>query len=148
MQPLCIILLTVFGACVPAFAAAQDSTASPVRRELEMMTRTFSQRGYALAHPIVEGDLNDRERGTVRVNLEAGKTYVVAGACDQDCTDLDMQITDGSGRVLVTRSEIEEPILQLTPATTQEYRVIVSPRCTMNPCRYGIAVWVSAARRH
>ncbi|MFL5381069.1 MAG: hypothetical protein ACJ8GN_00960 [Longimicrobiaceae bacterium] len=132
-KPFCIILFAAFGACIPVSAAAQDSTASPVRRQLELMTRTFAQRGYALAHPIVEGDLDDGERGTVRVNLEGGKTYVVAGACDQDCTELDMQITDGSGRVLVTRSEIEEWILQLTAPTTQEYRVIVSPRCTPRP---------------
>jgi hypothetical protein len=139
-----IVSLAAGLACIPTVASAQDSVPSVVRRQLEAEARRYQQHGYSLARPIIEGDLRDRQRETIRVALEGGRTYGIAGACDQDCTEIYMEVTDERGRVLDSLSEIEDPYLQFDAARTEEYVIIVSLRCVMEPCRYGLAIFASA----
>jgi len=141
-----VLLASAVLSCFPALVSAQNPGATSVSQQLEMVIREYGERGLSLAQPIIERDLADQQRDTVRVTLAGGSTYVVYGACDQDCTELKMQVRDEAGAVLDSLTEMEDPILQMESPRTQEYRIIVSPICRMDPCRVGLAVFVVPPR--
>ncbi|MFT4911620.1 MAG: hypothetical protein ACI9YM_000190 [Brevundimonas sp.] len=72
--------------------------------------------------------------------LEAGESYLIVGACDADCTDLDLQAFDSSGAsVAIDRAIDDHPVLRITPITTDDFRVDVWwVSCRAPPCYAGV----------
>lgn len=141
-----VLLAGAVLSCFPALVSAQNPGPRSVRQQLDEMVRVYGHRDLSLAHPIIEGELADQKRDTVRIALAGGSTYVVYGACDQDCTSLDMRVTDEAGAVVDSLTELEDPILQFDSPRTQTYRIVVSLTCQVDPCRYGIGVFVVPPR--
>ncbi|HJU86984.1 MAG TPA: hypothetical protein VJ788_06425 [Gemmatimonadota bacterium] len=78
------------------------------------------------------------------VYLSAGSTYRIVGVCDNDCTDFDLSLEDADRNVLVSDVlEDDLPIVNFSPSTSATYWIRPTMvACGVNPCGYGIAVFV------
>lgn len=77
-------------------------------------------------------------------SLAAGRSYLFQGACDQDCTDVDMEILDPSGaQVAVDIATDDRPVVAVTPAAAGDYTVRTwLATCTQEPCFVGVSAYV------
>ena len=124
-------------------AAQQDAWTQQVRRQLQEFGSRFEDRGYRLTHRIYTGALDDSEAETVELSLDIGTEYQIVGACDEDCTDLDFVLYDGSGREVDSDLlEDDYPVVSVTVTRSGAFTLRVSmAACSEEPCRYGIGVF-------
>lgn len=71
-----------------------------------------------------------------RVNLQQGKTYRIIGGCDNECTDMDFELLDPTGKIIERDTLTDSfPILNVSPTTTGAYTVrFIMKTCTIGPC--------------
>jgi hypothetical protein len=86
------------------------------------------------------------------LRLEAGYAYLFQGACDQDCSDVDMEALDAAGRQLAEDIAADDrPVVAVTPAADGDYAVrIWLAQCSVEPCFVGLRAYrrtLSAAPR-
>ena len=95
--------------------------------------------GRVVAGPVY-GGLADDAKGSHDMSVVAGREYVLFGACDNDCTDLDLLIYDGSGDLV--RGDVAtdgRPVLIFTAAKAGKYRIqVVMASRSDEPGRYGL----------
>ena len=71
-----------------------------------------------------------------RVQLQRGETYRIIGGCDNECTDMDFELLDTTGKI-IERDTLPDsfPIINVAPTTTGAYVVrFVMKTCTIGPC--------------
>lgn len=88
----------------------------------------------------VFGSLDDDGKSSHNMTVVAGVEYVLFGACDNDCTDVDLIVYDAGGRV-VKRDILadDKPVVQFSAARSGTYRIeVVMAVCSTEPCRYGL----------
>ncbi len=73
------------------------------------------------------------------VSLEAGVRYLVVGACDNECSNVDIQLVDATGSVVAQDVLADDfPVVDFTPAAAGAYQVRMLMRtCTFAPCYAG-----------
>lgn len=138
------ILLSLTAVVVATTAAAQqDAWTQQVRRQLQEFGSRFESEGYQLTHRIYTGALNDGESERVRLALDVGTDYQIVGACDADCSDLDLTLYDGNGREVDSDLLPDDyPLVSVTVGRSGSFTVEVSmANCSAEPCRYGIGVF-------
>ena len=71
---------------------------------------------------------------------DRGVEIVLLGFCDYDCKDLDLTLYDDAGNEVTTDVLTDDaPLLQLTPTSKGNYRLVVTMAiCNDEPCRYGV----------
>lgn len=74
------------------------------------------------------------------VNLQAGKSYIAIGVCDEGCSDLDMAVASPSGERLGMDTEMDDtPIVAFQAATSGRYTATVAmSTCGAAQCNYGV----------
>lgn len=90
----------------------------------------------------LQGGLDNDARQAYWVDLQAGVPYVISGTCDDDCTDLDLQIFSPTDRVVAEdfRAQRRATVV-LTPRLSGRYRVeVIMATCLLGPCAYAVAV--------
>lgn len=127
----------------PATVQAQDAWVRQVRAQLTAAGQVFENRGYELTHRIYTGSLPDNETEMVQLDLDVGMEYQIMGACDEDCTDLDLTLYDGNGNVIDSDVlDDDVPVVSVAVARSGVFRLRVSMvSCSEEPCRYGIGVF-------
>ena len=85
-------------ATLPAAATAQ-SHANLVWDQLKRGYESNQAQGFS-ARNYIMGRMNDDATDTWSFTLTAGMTYKFWGACDGDCSDLDIELQDENGTVL------------------------------------------------
>lgn len=88
----------------------------------------------------VFGSLNDDEKSSHEMTVVAGVEYVLFGACDNDCTDVDLIVYDQNGR-MVKRDILadDKPVVMFSATRSAKYRIeVVMAVCSTEPCRYGL----------
>jgi hypothetical protein len=88
----------------------------------------------------VYGSLNDDAQATHEMTVVGGNQYVLMGACDNDCTDVDLKIYDTAGNLQMQDVAVDDtPVLTFTANSSGKYRVVVAmATCNRNPCYYGV----------
>lgn len=73
------------------------------------------------------------------VNLNAGIPYRIIGACDNECSNVDLQLLDGGGNVVSADTLPDDfPVVDFTPSANGAYQVrILMQTCTIAPCYAG-----------
>jgi len=130
---------TVTTSPTPGTAAAAEME----RKIHEWVNRMNNTRTpVKLTHEIGTGALRNRQTRTIPVELDRGIEYVVIGVCDQDCTDLDLQLRQLDGTVVSTdTTEDDLPVVSVTVARSGKFNIIVSmAACSDEPCWYGVGV--------
>jgi hypothetical protein len=146
MKRIALALVAIAGLFLSTTAAAprqQDEWVAQVRRLLQQYGREMESRGYSLTHQIYTGSLNNGASEMVEVNLDIGTLYQIMGACDTDCSDLDLTLYDGRGNEIDSDLQLDDyPVVSVEPNRTSTYRVKVTmARCSAEPCRYGIGIF-------
>lgn len=129
---------------LPSAAHAQaDAWERQVRTILQQVGRVFEAEGFEMTHRLYTGALDEGGEEMVDVTLEVGKEYQIVGACDEDCTDLDLTLYDGAGNeVDIDIEEDDAPIVSVAVGRSGAFRLKVNmATCGEAPCRYGVGVF-------
>lgn len=114
------------------------------------VTRTLNGAGAAAigaGYALIEGGDTAIEPLTLAGNgqrrsytLQAGRAYRFIGACDSDCTDIDIEVTDARGNQIGSNLAVDNPtVLDVTPRAPGEYNVrIWLAGCSVEPCFAGM----------
>lgn len=112
-----------------------------VREELDQAGEAHESAGYArFGEDMVEPVELNSNGYTMSVTLSAGASYLFQGACDQDCSDVDMEILDPRGRQVALDVESDDqPRVAVEPRQSGQYSVrIWLAQCSVEPCYTGI----------
>jgi hypothetical protein len=126
-----------------AAPAAQDMYVRQARIQLADIARGAFGAGWELTHDVVTGALPEHGRDLVRLRLRGGQTYAIAATCDEDCSDIDLELFDPSG-ALVSRDvgSDDTPVVTSNPSLSGTYRVrLTMASCRTDPCRYAVGVF-------
>lgn len=91
----------------------------------------------------VFGLLADDATSFVELRLEEGAEYLIAAACDNDCSDLDLRIFDEDLDLLDKDVEEDDfPVLRFTASRPGQYMLAVDmAACSEKLCYYGFRVY-------
>lgn len=122
-------------------AAQQDEWMQQVQAQLVAVAEAVGEEGMEIAGEPIGGSLDDGETETVRIRIQPG-TYLIVGACDADCSDLDLALVSGGEEVDADDAADDSPVLaiEVSEATTVTLRVHMAG-CSAEPCRYGVAAF-------
>ncbi|MBI1251233.1 MAG: hypothetical protein GC189_07165 [Alphaproteobacteria bacterium] len=131
--------------------AAEDGPAylTRVREILDASSERHATAGYALlgqevmAAVALEGD---GHRQTL--NAEAGRRYRVQAACDQDCSDIDIEVLDSDGQQVASDFAFDNnPFVEFTAARSGAYTARVwLVTCSQEPCFVGVRTFTAGAQ--
>lgn len=110
---------------------------------LEDGEAVLRREGYVRTHEYETGRLAQGAAETVRLRLEAGVTYMLTGACDTDCDDVDLRLYGPGGKLLDSDlADDDFPVLGVTPSVSGEYTVRVTmASCETSVCYYSLGVY-------
>jgi hypothetical protein len=117
-----------------------SSYVNEVREQLDYFSR---QMVYRRTHDLYFDRLNHRREQNITLQLRAGVDYVIAGACDRDCSDLDFTLYDENGNYIDSDTGSDDfPIVEVTPQWTGPFTLKVHMyQCSVNPCHWGVGVY-------
>lgn len=121
-------------------AFAQDRYIEQVRLQLDPPPRfILGER----THDYRFDFLDEGESGWYTLTLRAGWDYELLGACDEDCSDIDLWIYDEYGNLIDSDELLDDyPLVEVSPLRTGEYGVRLKMyTCDVEPCRAGLAVY-------
>ena len=121
--------------------AAETDYSGVVRSELEAAGAQHIAAGYAqFGDDVIEAIPLQGDGYRQTVSLEARHAYVFQGACDQDCSDVDMEILDPAGAQVAQDVAVDDrPVVAVTPAANGDYTIrIWLAQCSVEPCFVGI----------
>lgn len=138
---LLVAVLVTAVAAVPAVAVAQ-APAVNVWNQLNLVhDRTRAEDYFSLNY--ILGRMNQSANSSWTVMLEAGRDYKIVGVCDDDCSDLDMEVTQDATIIGTDILTDAVPIVTFRAATTGRYAIkVMMETCTSEPCYWGIAIFV------
>jgi hypothetical protein len=133
---------------LPGAGAAQDFRAT-VLAQLDAAARPVVQGGFRLEPSVfdreaVVGALAKGATSMMEVTLVAGVSYFIAGACDEDCSDMDLRIfsADSSTPLAEDTKEDDYPMLTFTAPRSGRYMLAVDmAECKESMCYYGYRVY-------
>ena len=131
---------------VATVASAQDAGwREIIMKQMEAGGESLAKAGFSPTGPVYFGALNQGESIIVGVQLDAGKSYKIVGACDRECKDLDIVLYDASGTVVDKDVEEDDvPIVEYRPSSTGKYRIEISmATCSANPCHVGRRIFAN-----
>lgn len=82
------------------------------------------------------------------VDLTGGTLYRFAGACDGDCTNVDIEIIDMTTGGVVASDMLPDdyPVAEYTPTANGQYMIrLLMQACTVTPCYAGTRVFEAPA---
>ena len=131
------------GRVPPRSANARGRWENQVIGLLQMGEEMLRGEGFVRTHEYETGTLRQGASETVNIRLDAGVTYLLNGACDTDCDDVDLRIFNASGTLLDIDVETDDwPVLSVTPRTSGEYTVRVTmASCETSICYYSLGVY-------
>lgn len=139
-----VYLTSVFTAI--AFASAPvfaQSYARQVWNQLQDVYNQVSDNSDFELEKYVIGKLDQGKRDSWTFTLERGVEYLIIGACDNDCSDLDMTVVDQQDAVIVKDEEVDAtPTARFRVNRTGEFTVDLDMfKCRDNPCFFGFGLF-------
>ena len=137
---MCSLALT---ALLAAPASAQNTYTQQVTRYLDGARSTLRGEGYTRVRAYTTASMGDDDERTFTFSLVRNRDYVISGACDNDCSDLDFTLTDNNGNVIDTDMATDDaPVVRVTPARNGTFSLRVTmASCTSDPCYYGFGIF-------
>ena len=139
-----LLMLVALG-CLFSPVSAQDRWEVQVRKQLRAHALVISdiadvdiEEAYA---PFIQS-LKRNQSQDITYRLVEGVTYVLTGACDEDCQDLDFKLFSDSTKIREDVASDDRPTIIFTPAWTGTYTLrVIMVNCTREPCRYGVGAF-------
>src|SRR5688572_7912464 len=126
----------------PAPLAAQDY-AEQVWTQLQAAYHGALQgENYRLRNYIL-GNINQGATDRWTFWFDQASEYGITGACDEDCSDLDIVVEDANGNVLASdEADDDFPVVFFIPRSSGNYTVNVKMySCSEQPCYFGFGVF-------
>jgi hypothetical protein len=138
-----VLAALALSALVAPSANAQNQYQTQIVNQIGRLSPIMQGRGWSPFGSPTTGSLNTQSDESILVNLNGGGHYMVAGVCDNDCDDVDIQVfsSDGTklGEDMLTD---DQPRVEFNASYTGQYRVkILMASCKTNPCYYGVQVY-------
>jgi len=137
--------LALLSACASAGgrSGGGDPWTTSVRNQLSRAATTAAQQGLRLMADPYVGSLRQGASTDLSINLNAGRSYMMVGVCDQDCSDVDLRLFDPSGNEVDSDLLADDvPIVDTRPARSGTYRVrVIMTACRTEPCRFGVGLY-------
>ena len=142
-----LVLVSASILALPTVAIAQTDWEMQVTDQIRTAGLVFEPEGYTLSQNTYTGSLKDEASADFTLVLEAGASYYLVGACDDDCPDIDLMLLDASGNEVDRDYEDDAlPRVAVTPTRTASYSVhVYMANCTNEPCYYGVGVFASGS---
>lgn len=136
------IALAAVGAAL-LFADPAQAQPEIIRTQLDSASVLMRNQGFELQDDIVTGDLRQGADEEFELELEGGKTYIIVGVCDGDCTDLDMALTTSGGEDVDSDFETDDvPMVMVEVERGATYNLKVQmAACSVEPCAFGVGVF-------
>ncbi|MGE0828577.1 MAG: hypothetical protein AB7O04_04410 [Hyphomonadaceae bacterium] len=127
---------------VPPQAGGGDYGAQ-IDARLNQVAQMLGSQGYMQDGQPFRGQLNVGQVQSVPAQLQGGVEYRVVGVCDNDCGDLDLQLRDANGNVLVQDNATDPmPVLTVPAHAGGSYSVDVRMyACTQQPCYFAVVLY-------
>ena len=142
------VLASIFLLTLATAARSQNAWRDILERQMTAVGNTVAGEGYradnrAFHTDMIVGTLQDDASVALEVDLEFGVEYMIVGACDNDCTDLDLSLVDLQGNVLFEDAlDDDVPILRFTaPGGGTHFLLIDMYACSVEPCSFGYKVY-------
>jgi hypothetical protein len=102
----------------------------------------LGERGYRPVD-VSCGALKEGEAHWLDVTVAPEGRVALAAFCDQDCTDVDLRLFRGSRAVARDTLSDDVPVVEIQgTGRTVRYRLEVDMfRCSVEPCRFGVALY-------
>lgn len=110
-----------------------------VTMQLDSAAVLFAGQGFQAVGFRHSGALSEGASERVTLHVASGE-YILAGTCDEDCTDLDLRVYNAQGALLDSDTEPDDvPMLAWNLSQGATLSVEVSMfACSIAPCRYGL----------
>jgi len=155
MNPSIPVKLTIIGLLsilmlLPSMVTAQQSDRfeRQVAIQLVAAAMAFDElSGYELTHEPFTGKLYTRkyepQSKYLTLRLYQGTSYAILGVCDEDCSDIDIDLYDDNGnRISTDHQPDDKALVGVSPKWTAIFRVkITIPSCSEYRCTYGVGVF-------
>ena len=134
------------GSALALPAAAANEYEEQIKDLLVQVAEHWLEEGFEPSHEPILGSLNTRGRHSTTVTLEAGQTYVMVAVCDQDCSDLDLQLYDAADELIDEDMEEDDfPIVSAEIYRSGEFQVETEMYvCDEEPCYFGVGIFSKA----
>ena len=140
-----VSILLVFVSSFPAVLPAQNSFADQVYNQLQSSYTSVKPNFASLKlERTIINNVSDSESDSWESYFEGGKNYVVMGACDNDCSDVDLSITqdDGSTTVVSDTDSSDKPVVSFKCSYSGRYTISLKMYdCNSSYCYSGFAVY-------
>lgn len=112
-------------------------------QELARITARLGAAGFQSVRTPVHGSLAEGQSGWFTVYLRSDREYAIQGTCDDDCTDLDLDVTGPNGELVASDHDPDDvPHVRFVPWSSGTYRVTVQMyTCDIEPCAYAVGVY-------
>ncbi len=78
----------------------------------------------------------------ISYRLTKGTTYVMTGACDVDCGDIDFELWSSDSKIKTDYAADDHPVIFFTPPWTGTYILRAKMvECSAEPCRFGVGIY-------
>ncbi|ULH16104.1 hypothetical protein MF271_05610 [Deinococcus sp. KNUC1210] len=143
MKTAAFALLTLLGSS----GGVADRYEDQVRKNLQDRYDDWHTKGGGWTRLLNLRDMDVLYRAhaiTVTYTLVAGRTYKIVGVCDDDCTNLDLELRD-TGGTLIDRDDADNkiPVVDVKVRRTGDFKLKVSMTGCANTggCEYGVDVY-------
>jgi hypothetical protein len=117
--------------------------AEVVWRQLQEQYDVVSTLGDYALRSYIMGSMNEDGTESWTFPLIASTDYVITGACDVDCSDIDILVKDAYGNEV--NSDVladDQPIVEFTAGQGGEYTVEIKMySCAVEPCYFGFGIF-------
>ena len=126
---------------VPARAQAWGEV---VAAQLEAVTDALGDEAIRSAGAPITGGLDAGESEDRTLTIDGAGTYLIVGVCDQDCSDLDLELYDGNGRLIDSDVATDDVPVLAAELLSGRYRLRVKMiTCSVEPCNWGVGVYTN-----
>lgn len=102
----------------------------------------LASKGYSLIDVAKTGLLDKDTAETLSLTLPLGRSYILMGVCDNDCSDLDLAVVKGGVELSTDTTDDDWPMVEVTPTGSADYQLKVGMySCSAPNCGYQITVW-------
>ncbi len=123
---------------------AQDTWSGPLVAKLEAASLQLRDMGFFPLGAFTTATSTVGSPALINVNLTAGQQYAWGAFCDDDCTDVDLILTDASGTIVDEDVETDSnPVVTYTPQNSGQFQIeIRMVACSTSICYFGLGTWV------
>ncbi|MFQ5529939.1 MAG: hypothetical protein ACE5FP_06260 [Gemmatimonadota bacterium] len=135
-----VAVALMFALSSPPPVQAQSS-ANVVWTQMQSAYTAANLNGYTLRNYVI-GRLDPSASDTWTFPLRAGKEYVIVGACDEDCTDVDVTVTQGSAQVASDVTTDDHPVVGFTAGKGGVHEIVIKMySCDASFCYFGFGLF-------